>query len=357
MASSPQALIELIDKMERLLQFAEKVESPPSVQRIWDAFQKELGGLIDVTLCTLFLVNENNRDFELAAVTPATERESCLQEMDYQIECGMFAWVIQRRQPALVPALKLGKERSLLILPLATLRRTLGAIMVATPVAASAVTHAHMKLLSLLTRQCSLLMENTLLLERLQKKHESLEIASREIRQLSITDPLTGSFNRGYMTERLPQEILRARRYQHCLAVIMGDVDHFKQVNDRFGHLVGDSLLKSFVQTIQGRIRLDVDWLVRYGGEEFLLVLPETCLAEAHVLAERLRSSVSAKPFDAMGQQVNITASFGITGYDPLCEIPDLSPEMLIASVDQYLYQAKREGRNRVVAGPIGDGG
>ena len=189
--------------------------------------------------------------------------------------------------------------------------------------------------------------------KRVLELERSLKDANEEIRILSITDPLTGTYNRGYMTERLPQEIKRARRYSRALSIILCDIDHFKKVNDTYGHLAGDRVLKDFARCIRHSIRQDVDWTARYGGEEFLIVLPETDVNGASVMAERLKSELSQRVTETQGKQISITASFGVTGFGP--DTPDemISPEAMISKADKYLYQAKREGRNRAMGGPL----
>ena len=188
---------------------------------------------------------------------------------------------------------------------------------------------------------------------RILELERSLKDAYEEIRLLSITDPLTGCYNRGYMTNKLPQEITRARRYNHSLSLIFSDIDHFKKTNDTYGHQVGDLVLKEFVQCIQGSIRMEIDWLTRYGGEEFLIVLPETDIEGACSAAERLRSVISQREIKAMEQVLHVTASFGVTGFDPGTPDDKISLETLIKLADRCLYQAKQEGRNRVIVAEL----
>ncbi len=187
--------------------------------------------------------------------------------------------------------------------------------------------------------------------KRVLELERSLKDANEEIRVLSITDPLTGTYNRGYMTERFPQEIKRARRYSRALSIILCDIDHFKKVNDTYGHLAGDRVLKDFAQCIRYSIRQDVDWTARYGGEEFLIVLPETDVNGGSVMAERLQSELSQRVTETQGKKISITASFGVTGFSP--DTPDemISPEAMVSKADKYLYQAKREGRNKAMGG------
>ncbi len=349
------ALLELIDNIERLGQFQDKIDFPTTIRRIWNTFLDEIRNLIEVEVCALFLVDENTNEFSLKYAEPENTARLCRREIDLQIECGIFSWIINRRQPALIPALAFENAKSVVMLPLSTVKRTLGVVLLLTPIQESFITHEDLKLLTILTKECSLVMENTLLYERLRKKHLSLERANREIRLLSRRDSLTGCYNRGYLNELLPREVTRALRYRRPLAVAMCDIDHFKKVNDTYGHQVGDLVLKKMVQSITELIRSDTDWLARYGGEEFLLVLPETGLENATGLAERLRKHVAQEMIETGEDKISITASFGVTGFDASAPAGVITPEALINKADQYLYEAKKKGRNQVVSGPFAE--
>ena len=348
------ALLELIENIERLGQFQERLDFPSSVNQIWSAFLVDVRNLIEINVCALFLVDEDTNEFKLKYAVPEDSARRCKKEINLQIECGIFSWIINRRQPALIPALAFEKVKSIVMLPLSTVKRTLGVVLITTPIQESLITHENMKLLTMLTKECSLVMENTLLYERLRRKHLSLEKANKEIRLLSRTDSLTGCYNRGHLTEQLPREIKRALRYKHPMALAMCDIDHFKKVNDTHGHQCGDEVLKIFVQSISELIRADTDWLARYGGEEFLLVLPETNLENAYGMAERLRQHIAQKIIVTAEDQVSITASFGVTGFEASSSATSITPEALINTADKYLYEAKAQGRNKVVKGPFG---
>jgi len=355
MSEGRTALLELIENIERLGQFQDRLDFPSSVAQIWNAFVADAQNLIKINVCALFLVDENTNEFILKYALPEDSARRCKTEINLQIECGIFSWVITRRQPALIPALAFEKVKSIVMLPLSTVKHTLGVVLLTTPIRESLITHENMKLLTMLTKECSLVMENTLLYERLRRKHLSLEKANREIKQLSRTDSLTGCYNRGHLNEQLPREIKRALRYKHPLALAMCDIDHFKKVNDTYGHQCGDEVLKLFVQSISELIRADTDWLARYGGEEFLLVLPETNLENAYGMAERLRQQIAQKIIETEEDQVSITASFGVTGFEASSSATSITPEALIKTADKYLYKAKKEGRNKVVRGPFAD--
>jgi two-component system, cell cycle response regulator len=181
---------------------------------------------------------------------------------------------------------------------------------------------------------------------RIVTLERSLRAANEENRRLSITDPLTGAYNRRYLMEQLPREIDRAARYGRQLSVIMCDVDHFKKINDSHGHQIGDEVLKWFVENLCKTVRT-ADWVARYGGEEFVVVLPETNVANGGVAAEHLRAHVAAEPFIAGATTFSVTASFGASGWQSA--VPGGSTlDALMAKCDAGVYASKAAGRNRV---------
>jgi diguanylate cyclase (GGDEF)-like protein len=187
--------------------------------------------------------------------------------------------------------------------------------------------------------------------KRIVTLERSLRTANEENRRLSITDPLTGAYNRRYLTEQLPREMDRAARYGRQLATVMCDVDHFKRINDTQGHQVGDDVLKWFVGHLQHGVRAS-DWVARYGGEEFLVVLPETNVANAAVAAEHLRAQLAATPFPGVPGGLAVTASFGVAGWQN--SVPKNSTfDALVARCDEGVYASKAAGRNCVTARPM----
>jgi diguanylate cyclase (GGDEF)-like protein len=162
---------------------------------------------------------------------------------------------------------------------------------------------------------------------------------------LSRTDPLTGVHNRRSVMELLESEVARTLRHAPPLAVVILDMDFFKQVNDTWGHPTGDLVLKETARLLRETLRQS-DIVGRYGGEEFILVLPDTTQAGSARLAERCRNRLAETPVTAMsGEVIHISASFGLACNE---QSPGLSAEALIKAADQALYQAKHNGRNRV---------
>ena len=165
-----------------------------------------------------------------------------------------------------------------------------------------------------------------------------------------FTDVLTGWHNRRYLQVRLQEELARARRDQTHITCLILDVDHFKSVNDTFGHAAGDYVLQEIANRIDAQVRKS-DVAARYGGEEFVVLLPDTPIEAAIKLAERIRGAVSSEPYEMPGGQTRrITASIGISGVTPGMDDDDLKTigESLIAHADVALYEAKSAGRDRV---------
>jgi len=182
---------------------------------------------------------------------------------------------------------------------------------------------------------------------RILALEHSLRAANERNRVLSITDALTGAFNRRYLMDQLPRELERCRRYAYPLSVIMCDIDHFKKINDEQGHAAGDDVLQQFALRIQNSIRGPSDWMARYGGEEFLLVLPETVYEAGLQVADKVRALVREQPFETRAGDVHVTASFGVSSTGRVGPDLDLKVEGLIKVADQCLYKSKQSGRDR----------
>jgi two-component system cell cycle response regulator len=177
----------------------------------------------------------------------------------------------------------------------------------------------------------------------LQARLEALATQVGELQRLSSTDGLTGVHNHRHFQERLRDEFRRAQRYDDALSLILLDLDHFKDVNDRYGHAAGDGVLREVAGALQRGVR-ETDLVARYGGEEFAVLLPRTHLTGALTVAERVRRELGAlRP--GPGGDLRVTASLGVSSF-PHRSV--LSPEQLLLTADEALYRAKHEGRDRI---------
>jgi len=166
-----------------------------------------------------------------------------------------------------------------------------------------------------------------------------------EIYRLAIEDGLTQLPNKRYLLQFLEREMARTKRYERPISLMMIDVDHFKSINDTYGHLAGDDVLSELANLLKPRIRKD-ECLARYGGEEFTVVMPETMLRGASQFAEILRASVEEHDFSFDGEHISVTVSIGVARNTD----DAASPDKLLARADDCLYKAKRNGRNQVVS-------
>jgi diguanylate cyclase (GGDEF)-like protein len=193
---------------------------------------------------------------------------------------------------------------------------------------------------------------------RLEEERARVQSELARTRELALQDELTGLANRRAMEQLLMVEVSRALRHGRPLSILMADVDHFKSINDTYGHRAGDEVLRELARLLAENLR-SIDKAARYGGEELLVVLPETPVAEATCVAERVRNAVAAHDFMVEQDEaakaplcLHLTTSLGIAS------LPDDgdSPEKLVQTADRALYHPKHQGRNRVVAASKGQG-
>jgi diguanylate cyclase (GGDEF)-like protein len=183
---------------------------------------------------------------------------------------------------------------------------------------------------------------------RILTLEHSLKQAIEERRRMAMTDALTGAHNRRYFMHHVRREIKRTRRFGGDFSLLVFDIDHFKHINDRYGHAAGDTVLVEFVRRIRGVLPREFDWCARIGGEEFAVVLPQTAVAGGGVVAEKIRRTLAAAPVTTVAGSVEVTVSVGVTGIAEFADRDSTTVEQLLRRADDCLYASKRHGRDRV---------
>jgi len=238
-----QDILEFIDKMEQVSQFPDKIDITSNIMHIWEVFLEQLENAITLEVGALFLVDEETFEFVLKGITPEVQGQVCEKELAMQIECGAFSWVINRGQPALVPSLVFQNEKTIVMLPLVTSRRTLGVVMILTPIEESAITLEILKILKMLAKQFSLVMENVLLYDNLNKEHENLKHAQTQV-VLSEKLASVGRLASGASHEILnPLQIISGHTQllmmdKNLDAKVIKYLDKLKEQSDRIAKIV-----------------------------------------------------------------------------------------------------------------------
>lgn len=254
---------------------------------------------------------------------------------------GLAGWVAAHGAPARLPTTEPDGpvpsdpepvESTALAVPLETQTQLLGVLALYGREGPEPFRDEDVDVIQSLARQAGVGVENILLHEQAQ--------------HLSITDGLTGIWNYRYFQMQLERDLAGAVRFRRSLSLLVIDIDHFKAVNDRWGHQRGDAILVELARRIVTHVRLNIDTLARYGGEEFVLILPESNLELARTAAERIRKEISAEPFGGEDEEpVNVTVSIGYAAYPE----HGMTPQVLLHSADQAMYGAKSRGRDRVL--------
>lgn len=254
------------------------------------------------------------------------------------VGAGVAGWVAERREGARVPAEGAPalvepepNEPTALAVPLESQTQLLGVLAIYGRANGGAFREEDLDVITSLARQAAIGIENVLL--------------HQEAQRLSITDGLTGIWNRRFFQMRLTQELERANRFDRPFSLLLIDIDHFKQMNDRFGHQRGDAILIELAQRVVHHTTRQVDTLARYGGEEFVLILPETGEDGADTVAEKIREEIAARPFGVEGEEpIDVTVSIGYATYPQHGKVG----EDVLRAADLAMYLAKARGRNSV---------
>jgi len=289
--------------------------------------------------CSVMLLNAKNDRLFLKARLELGEKKTYKDSPVVELE-GIIGQVVKTGRPERVFDTELDPRwvpglrgaRSQMVVPMVARGAVIGVLAAESPKVGGFL-DKDQKTFSILANSAAMALENAVM-------HKQME-------EMSIVDPLTGVYNYRYFAAKLDDELRRSRRYRQPVSLIMIDIDYFKKTNDRHGHQAGNVVLRELVRVIQRCIR-DTDVLVRYGGEEFAVILPQTDKRDAFIIGERIRAMVAETVFGGMGgiPEMHATVSVGITTH------PDngYAEQEIVRVADQALYRAKGSGRNLVCA-------
>ena len=341
------------EKLKALIDFSRQMVETRELNPLLESAMSMALGFVGAEFGYIVLLDNEDLVFRVGL----DENGNSLQEPQEQISRTIFDEVIQSGKSSIVEdalesfessSVMSLKIRSVMCTPLISRGNILGAIYVENRSERNLFEEDDLELLENFAALAAVSIENTVLIEdldaRVEARTNDLARANVRLHELSITDSLTGIFNRHHFFDLAEKELLRAERHQRHLSVVMIDLDHFKKVNDEFGHQVGDQVLQAVATRIHKNIRT-IDIFGRYGGEEFVLLFPDTDLSSATKMAERLLALISAQPIDTQQGQVQVTISLGVAGHDPAKRI---TLDTLLDCADQALYDAKKAGRNQI---------
>lgn len=293
--------------------------------------------LIDAKACSVMLLDaKRERLLAKAAYGLRTER---VHSLSFRVGEGVAGWVVEKGEVALIS--DVAQDPRFVQLPL---NQTPISSLLCVPLIARG---ERVGCVTATSERIGAFDQNDLEIVRFISTTIALDIENVRLHRVAVTDPLTGAYNREFLMSRLPQEIDAAIDRDRTLSVAMVDVDHFKAVNDQYGHGIGDVVLAEVARRLRSAIRAG-DLLVRYGGEEFLVVLPKADAGRAWEVGERMRQRVCERAFDVGdGLALLLRISVGIAQWRLNEKMPDL-----IDRADIALYGAKERGRNRVEVAP-----
>lgn len=306
------------------------------LQRLLEAIVKRVTRLLGALESDVALYDPASRSLRVVAAYPG--QENC-QPAVIPLGEGIIGKAAQSQKTLLVEDVSVWDalptpetaSRTWIAVPLLHKRDLLGVVVVGADPRERRFTTDDLRLIEMFAQSAAIAIQNATLFS--------------EIQRLARLDALTGALNRRSFYDEAQREMLRAERYRNPLSLIMLDVDHFKSVNDRFGHLAGDEALKAVVQVCMAQVR-QADWVGRFGGEEFVVLLPETNLEGALAMAQRLCNAVESLHFPGRDESMCITVSVGVAERTP--EMTRV--EHLLNAADEALYRAKSRGRNCVSA-------
>jgi two-component system cell cycle response regulator len=336
-----------------VLEVVRDVTASLSSEEIFDILVRRVSRLFNIRRCSMILIED---DLEHGTVVAAHDDPSIsalaidlsrYPEIRQAVETGAPVLVKNLRGSALFEQIRPLWEtekidvdiQSIVAIPFTFDQSRAGVFFLRSSPDEPTLDEESVRLTSAIAQGAVRALNRAAMFENVLSHQEQLEI-------LAKTDELTGCLSRRYLMERLENELERAARYKRLLGLVIFDIDDFKRLNDTHGHTTGDAALRSIGEVLRRSLRT-ADFVGRYGGDEFLLVLPETSAQGTHQLAERIRNGVSRRDFELRGGSLRLTVSGGVAGFP---ETGVVTPEDLIDRADQALYRAKAAGRNRVFA-------
>ncbi|MGC8926964.1 MAG: sensor domain-containing diguanylate cyclase [Myxococcota bacterium] len=314
-----------------LYEITKVINSGKDLEYVLKFVSREIVSLMGAETASVMLLDESGTELLSRASFGLTEEEE--KNITFKVGEGVAGWVVSNGATARIPDVsrdarfKVSEHQvtvisSMLAVPLKIHNNIIGVL---------TATHSQRDAFDMQDETILTLLGNSIV----------LDIENARLYRLSITDPLTKVYNRQFLYNKLPEEISRFMRYKTPLSIILFDVDFFKKFNDTYGHNAGDYILKNLAAIVRQNIR-NVDLLIRYGGEEFLILSLESTLEDAFAIAERIRHEVENTEFLFEDKKLRITISLGVSSYRG-----GMTPEGFIRSADMALYRAKQNGRNR----------
>ncbi len=348
-ALEARRLREVLERRERdlaaLAEVGDAVSAALDSAELFDLVLERAAALVGAELGSLMLVDETRGELVIKATRGLHEK--IVEQFRIRPGEGIAGTVAATGRPIIVADVETDprvgrrnrprfRSRSFVSVPLLLKGRTIGVLNLADKRSGAPFDEADLKLLATVATQAAVAVERSAFYER-----------SEALKQISITDGLTGLLNRRYFEERLTEELDRATRTRSRVSLVMIDIDAFKAFNDTHGHLAGDEALRLVALTVRGAVRT-MDIVARYGGEEFSVILPETGRAEASAIADLVRREVEGLAYNVEGEPARLTISAGVA------EFPEDASNLreLITRADKALYAAKAGGKNRVAVSP-----
>ena len=317
-------------ELDVLTELSRLIQASTERERVLDQILDLIAQGIPYENGTLFVFNRETEQLVPTAVRG--QHVDLIRGVHFDLGFGFSSWVAKQKKPILLNDLHSGGREqrpdigSFLSVPMVVQGELIGVLNLSHP-ANNAFTEEHLRLLTLIAAQAAAILQRVLMYE--------------EMARLAITDELTGLYNRRHLLERLADEVRRGQRYGCGFSILFIDIDHFKAINDGYGHALGDRILAEMGRVLRRWARSS-DLIGRYGGEEFVALLPMTDATAAERAADRLRTAVGEHSF---ARRKRLTVSLGIASYPA----DGQSPEDLLKRADAALYQAKKQGRNRTV--------